>query len=101
MHKIVKKNTICVQYLHGAFICISVCEVTEQFVHRCITVNNVHVKMLYQTSFLKCSPAEEECCLFMFSMAALREVTHASTTETPPQAIICCPPRFPNAITIL
>lgn len=82
---------MCVQYLHGAFICISVCSALY-YCKQCPCQN---------VSFHKCSPAEEECCLFLFSLAALREVTHASTTETLPQAIICCPPRFPNAITIL
>lgn len=37
-------------------------------------------------SFLECLPTEEECCLFMFTLAALREGTNALTNETPPQA---------------
>lgn len=49
---------------------------------------------------LECPPARQERCLFMFSPAALREVTDVSTTETLPLAIICYPPRFLNTICI-
>lgn len=58
------------------------------------------MSILYRISFLECSPPEEMWYLFMFSMAALGEVTDASVTETLPQAIICCPPRFPITICI-